>query len=84
MRDLLELILNTVEPQSWEINGAGGRATMTPLNNRAIVIRNSLYVHQMIGGLVRDTDLLEKARTRPLAGPRAPRPAPAAAEKDSE
>ena len=84
MKDLLELILNTVEPQSWEINGAGGRATIAPFDNRKIVVRNSLYVHQMIGGFVRDPDLLMAARTPQFAGPPAPRPPPATLQEKSE
>lgn len=48
---LMELILNTVEPESWEMNGFGGRGTIFPHINpprKLLIIRNSLHVHQLV------------------------------------
>lgn len=63
LMDLLELILNTVEPDSWEFNGRGGRGTIFPYKRDKLSIRNSLYVHQLIGGYLNDPDALNEARS---------------------
>jgi hypothetical protein len=47
MRELMTLIVETVEPESWK--SAGGHGTISALR-RQIVVRNSLQVHQMLGG----------------------------------
>ncbi len=62
MHDLLELILNTIEPESWEINGLGGRATIAPFRNKQIIVRNSVFVHQLIGGYLQDRESISEAR----------------------
>jgi hypothetical protein len=46
---LIDLITNTIEPDSWETNGGRGRIIyFSPL--RVLVIRNSQDVHEQIGG----------------------------------
>lgn len=46
---LIELITDTIEPDSWETNGGRGRIIyFSPL--RVLVIRNSKDVHEQIGG----------------------------------
>jgi hypothetical protein len=46
---LIDLITNTIEPDSWEINGGRGRIIyFSPL--KVLVIRNSQEVHEQIGG----------------------------------
>lgn len=46
---LIELIQNTIEPESWAANGGLGTIEFyRPLN--ALVIRNTLHVHRLIGG----------------------------------
>lgn len=50
IEELVEVIVNTVEPQSWRVNG--GRGTIIPFDGR-LVVRNSIYVHQLIGGPIR-------------------------------
>jgi hypothetical protein len=52
MQEITELIRVAVETESWAVNGLGGRGTIFPYKGR-LVVRNSLYVHQIIGGLVR-------------------------------
>jgi hypothetical protein len=46
---LIDLITNTIEPNSWETNGGRGRIIyFSPL--KVLVIRNSQEVHEQIGG----------------------------------
>lgn len=45
LHEFMELILCTVEPDSWEINGGEGQ--IFPYKGR-LVVRNSAYVHQLI------------------------------------
>ncbi|MFQ5806655.1 MAG: hypothetical protein ACE5I3_09415 [Phycisphaerae bacterium] len=47
LQEFKELILNMIEPESWEINGLGGKGTIFPYKGR-LVVRNSLHVHQLI------------------------------------
>lgn len=47
MQDLINLITTTVEPDSWSVNG--GPATIEPWRGR-LVVRNSIAVHQQLGG----------------------------------
>ncbi len=50
MRELIRLIRSTIEPDTWRGSGSGGGlGTMIPLR-RQIVIRNTLHVHQLLGG----------------------------------
>lgn len=50
IEELVKVIVATVEPQSWQVNG--GRGTIIPFNGQ-LVVRNSIYVHQLIGGPIR-------------------------------
>ena len=50
-RKLIEVITGAIEPGSWQING--GRGTIGYFRGR-LVIRNSLEVHQRIGGALGD------------------------------
>lgn len=47
MLDLIDVITNAIEPESWAVNG--GMGTITPFRGK-LIIRNSLLVHQQIGG----------------------------------
>lgn len=49
MQELINVITTTIEPQSWEVNG--GRGTIVPFRGM-LVVRNSLDVHQKLGGPV--------------------------------
>ena len=50
IEELVAVIVATVEPQTWQVNG--GRGTIIPFNGQ-LVVRNSIYVHQLIGGPIR-------------------------------
>jgi hypothetical protein len=50
---LIDLITRTIEPDSWAENG--GRGTISyfaPVH--ALVVRNTLHVHEQIGGVLAD------------------------------
>ncbi len=47
MRELIDVIKNTVEPESWDTRGGPG--TITWFGDR-LIVRNSPLVHQLIGG----------------------------------
>jgi hypothetical protein len=49
MQELINVITATIEPESWEVNG--GRGTIVPFRGM-LVVRNSLDVHQKLGGPV--------------------------------
>jgi hypothetical protein len=49
LQEFMELILNTVEPETWAVNGMGGKGTIFPYKGR-LIIRNSLHVHQILSG----------------------------------
>lgn len=48
--ELIELIVNTVEPEVWRENG--GQATIRAFGDNTIVVRASLDVHEKLGGPV--------------------------------
>lgn len=48
MQNLIELIKQTIEPETWRENG--GEATISSFNNSIIVVRASLEVHEKLGG----------------------------------
>jgi hypothetical protein len=50
---LIRLITETVEPDSWQLNG--GLGTIVAWRNQ-LVIRNKILVHQQLGGLLREAD----------------------------
>ena len=47
MQKLIQVIVDTVEPDSWNVNG--GTGSITPLRGQ-IIVRNSILVHQLLGG----------------------------------
>lgn len=51
MRELVNVITATLEPDSWDVNG--GRGSVRPFRGR-LVVRNTLAVHQMLGGPIRE------------------------------
>ncbi len=51
MRQLVALIQQTVEPDSWTVNG--GRGVIIPWRGH-IVVRNTIAVHERLGGPVAD------------------------------
>lgn len=53
MQELIDLIQQTVEPNTWFANG--GLGTIHPFQG-SIVVRNNLLVHQKLGGYVRESD----------------------------
>lgn len=59
MRQLIRLIRSTIEPDTWHGSaGGGGHGTMIPLR-RQIVVRNTLYVHQLLGGYLSDELIID-------------------------
>ncbi len=52
MQQLVELIQQTVEPDTWTVNG--GLGTVHSFRGGLLVIRNTLLVHQRLGGYVRE------------------------------
>lgn len=54
MQQLVSLITDTVEPESWVANG--GLGSITPLRGQ-IVVRNNILVHQRIGGMLEESTL---------------------------
>lgn len=54
LQQLISLITSTVEPDSWEVNG-GGHGTVTGFKN-SLVVRNTILVHQKLGGPIREED----------------------------
>ena len=53
INELIDLIVQTVEPDSWTANGGPG--TIQAFRN-LLVVRNNILVHQSLGGYVRETD----------------------------
>ena len=49
MRELVDLILMTIAPETWEINDQGGQGIIFPYKGR-LVVRNSRRVHELIAG----------------------------------
>jgi hypothetical protein len=47
LQEIMELILNTVEPESWAANGMGGQGTIFPYKGR-LLVWNSIRVHQVL------------------------------------
>ena len=52
IQELINLIVQTVEPDSWADNGGTGR--IQPFRN-LLVVRNNLLVHQQLGGYVQES-----------------------------
>ncbi len=45
---LVETIKNTIEPESWDVHGGPG---VTESYDGILVVRASIYVHKMLGGV---------------------------------
>lgn len=52
--ELITLIIQTVEPDSWADNG--GLGTINHFRGRLLVVRNSVFVHQALGGWVEERE----------------------------
>ena len=50
MQELIDVLHNTIEPDSWRVNG--GRGSVQAFNG-LLIIRNTPLVHQQIGGAIR-------------------------------
>jgi hypothetical protein len=55
MQQLVDLIRQTIEPDSWRENGGSG--SIIPFQ-KSIVVRNTLLVHQRLGGYVTESDVV--------------------------
>lgn len=53
METLIKLVIETVEPDSWVVNG--GRGTIQAFGD-LLVVRNSILVHQALGGYLKQND----------------------------
>jgi len=53
IQELIDLIVQTVEPDSWQDNG--GTGTIQSFRN-LLVVRNNILVHQALGGYVEESD----------------------------
>ena len=53
MRQLIDVITNTIEPDSWAVNGGAG--TIAPFKGM-LVVRNTPSVHQKISGPLSEQD----------------------------
>jgi hypothetical protein len=51
LRQLIQIITTTVEPESWAVNG--GRGTISSFHDR-LVVRNTPLVHQKLAGYLSD------------------------------
>jgi len=51
LRELIDVIKNVIEPETWDTHG--GRGTISTLGGR-LIVRNSPLVHQLIGGPLSD------------------------------
>lgn len=49
MRYLISVIVLSIEPDSWKVSNAGGQGTIMSIDGR-IIVRNSAYVHALLGG----------------------------------
>lgn len=52
IQKLIDLIVQTVEPDSWAING--GLGTIQSFQGKLLVVRNNILVHQALGGYVEE------------------------------
>jgi hypothetical protein len=55
IQELVDLIRQTIEPDTWRENG--GQGSIIPFQ-RSIVVRNTLLVHQRLGGYVTESDVV--------------------------
>lgn len=54
MQALIELIQETVEPNTWRVNGGTGSIAIF---GRLLVVRNTIAVHQILGGYISTDDV---------------------------
>lgn len=54
LQTLVDLIQQTVEPDSWRVNGGPG--TIVPFQNM-LIVRATILVHQRLGGYVSENDI---------------------------
>lgn len=54
MQRLIDLIVQTIEPDSWQINSGTGGGTIQAFR-RQLVVRNNILVHQKLNGPVFDS-----------------------------
>lgn len=54
MRELIDAVVASIEPDSWQVNGGPG--TIVPFKDSFLVVRNSPLVHQQIGGPLTDRE----------------------------
>ncbi len=64
LRRLIILIMTSIEPDSWILNGGAG--TIVPFQNQ-LVVRNSGLVHQQLGGAIRANKAAKPAAARERA-----------------
>jgi hypothetical protein len=57
MQELVKLIQETVEPDSWRVHE--GMGTIVPYQ-RSIIVRNTIQVHQRLGGYLAEGDVVSK------------------------
>ncbi|UCE58496.1 MAG: hypothetical protein JSU63_13760 [Phycisphaerales bacterium] len=50
LEDLRDTIYAVIEPESWNSEDGGGVGTIQIFNQRALIIRNTIEVHEKIGG----------------------------------
>jgi beta-lactamase regulating signal transducer with metallopeptidase domain len=50
--DIARLVINTVEPESWENNGGGG--TLTAYNDKKLIVYQTQRIHKQIRSLLQD------------------------------
>ena len=81
LRDLMDMIVYSIEPDSWLVNQRGGRGTIFPVRGH-LVIRNSRHVHDLIAGLLQRQGIDPRAIKRHSGrkAPQAARPAPRESE----
>lgn len=57
LQALADVIQQTVEPDSWEINGGSG--TIVPFE-KALIVRNTILVHQLINGYLTEDEIVSR------------------------
>lgn len=55
MQELIDAIVATIEPDSWSVNGGPG--FVTSFRDGLLIVRNTVDVHQKIGGPLREEDI---------------------------
>ena len=55
MQQLVDIIRQTIEPDSWRENG--GQGSILPYQ-QTIIVRNTILVHQRLGGYLTEGDIV--------------------------